>query len=87
MTPFTLGDAYLIIINMVKEGERYLSALAKFIGYAFWAPAGTIVFRWILNEEIFLQLPHLIYSTLLWIIGAVFVLAGYIILDKEETND
>ena len=68
---------------MINERQKYNSGVLRNIGFALLAPAGSIVFQWIvLKKSLFLS--HSIYAVISFILGWLFITAGNIVLMEKK---
>lgn len=63
--------------------QDYLSVVFRNLGFAFFAPFGTVLFQWIVFKKDIFE-GHFYTSTLVLILGAICILIGYIILKERS---
>ena len=71
---------------MVTEQQKYLSGILKATGFALLAPAGSIVFQWIvLKKSLFFG--HSWYGVLAFSLGWLLMGWGYLMLEEKSNEN
>lgn len=61
----------------------YLSGVFRNIGFAFFAPLGSLLFQWLVFRKNIFE-GQFYFSSIVFIFGIIFILIGCIILKEEE---
>ncbi len=62
--------------------QDYLAVIFRNIGFAFFAPLGSIIFQWLVFKKDILA-GHFWFSIIVLVIGCVFLALGYIMLKEK----
>ena len=68
---------------MISEKQKYISGLFKNIGFAFFAPVGSITFQWLVLQK-GPYLGHVIHSVIVFLAGVLFIVFGYTALKERK---
>ena len=68
---------------MITEQQKYISSALKNISFALMAPAGSITFQWLVLQH-GAYWGHIGYSVLIFLLGMVFLLGGFVILQEKK---
>ena len=68
---------------MATEKKKYTSSLLKTIGYAFFTPLASTLFQWMSFNKSLLS-GHILFETVAFCLGWVFIAYGYIMLNDER---
>ncbi len=68
---------------VITEQQKYMSGILRNIGFALFAPPGSIVFQWIvLKKSLFLGNSR--YAMIAFILAWLFIASGYVILQEKK---
>lgn len=62
---------------MISEQQKYFSGVLRNLGFAMLTPFGSIIFQWVVFEK-GAYFEHFAHSVLIFLIGWVFIIGGYI---------
>lgn len=68
---------------MITEQQKYFSGILRTIGFALLAPACTIIFQWLVLQK-GAYWEHFIHSMLIFLLGMVFLVYGFITLREKK---
>ena len=68
---------------MINERQKYNSGVLRNIGFTLLAPAGSMVFQWIvLKKSLFFG--HSIYAVISFVLGWLLIFAGNVVLREKK---
>ena len=71
------------IQNMTNGRQDYLSVVFRNLGFAFFAPIGSIIFQWLVfKKDIFIG--YFYFSAFAFLLGCAFIAIGCIILAETK---
>ena len=71
---------------MESKRQEYLSIVFRNLGFALFAlfaPFGSLLFQWIVFKKDVFD-GHFYFSTIIFLLGALFIVLGYIIFKGTE---